>query len=196
MTGKASWLARLDRIGVPLLIARLFVGVLFVYLAIDKIRDPINFLKLTRQYKLVDEQSAYVLMNLIAVTLPWLEMLCGVVLILGVAVRAAGLLSAGMLVVFTPMILSRGLELYNLGAADTFCGVNFDCGCGAGVVFVCPKLLENCAMLLAAVLVVRCRRPRQNVRLPLQGGRRGGAIVATEAPNGKHPLQELVHRDD
>ena len=189
-------MARLDQTGVPLLIARLFVGALFVYLAIDKIRDPVNFLKLTRQYKLVNEQSAYVLMNLIAVTLPWLEMLCGVVLILGVAVRAAGLLSAGMLVVFTPMILSRGLELYHLGVADTFCGVSFDCGCGSGVVFLCSKLLENSAMLLAAVLVVRGGRPRQNVRLPLQGGWRGGAIVGTEAPNGEHPLQELVHSND
>jgi uncharacterized membrane protein YphA (DoxX/SURF4 family) len=154
MIDRGSWLGRIDRTGVPLLVARLFVGVLFVWMAWAKIADPINFLKLMRQYKMLDEQSWYVVMNVIAVVLPWIELVCGLVLIAGVALRAAGVVSAGMLVVFTPLIFKRGLELYNLGAADTFCGVNFDCGCGAGEVFLCSKLLENGALLVAALLVV------------------------------------------
>ncbi len=160
MTPQVSRLGRIDRTGLPLLAARLFIGVLFIWMAWEKIKDPVNFLKLMRQYRMMDEQAWHVVMNLTAVVLPWLELLCGVVLITGVAIRAAGLVSAGMLVVFTPLILRRGLELYDQGAASTFCGIKFDCGCGAGEVFVCAKLLENGALLLAALLVVFSRSRR------------------------------------
>ena len=160
MSGLGAWLARIDRTGVPLLVVRLFIGVLFVYMALGKIKDPIDFLKLTRQYKMLDEQSWHVVMNLTAVALPWLELVCGVALLAGVVVRAAGLTSVAMLLVFTPLILQRGLELYNLGSAESLCGVNFDCGCGAGVVFLCSKLLENGALLLAAILAVLSRSRR------------------------------------
>ncbi len=157
---RKTWLGRADQTGIPLALARLLMGVLFVWMGSAKIQDPINFLKLMRQYHILDEQSGYWAMNLIAVVLPWMEVVCGAVLLAGVAVRAAGLVSAGMLLVFTPMILTRGLELFHQGAAANFCDVKFDCGCGAGEVFVCSKLLENSALLLAAVIAILSRSQR------------------------------------
>jgi hypothetical protein len=32
----------------------------------------------------------------------------------------------------------------------SFCAVKFDCGCGAGEVFICHKLVENTVLLLMA----------------------------------------------
>ncbi|MFQ5490146.1 MAG: MauE/DoxX family redox-associated membrane protein [Phycisphaerae bacterium] len=164
MSARASWVSRADASGIPLLLARLFVGLLFVWLAWAKIADPINFLKLMRQYELVDEQTGFGFMNFITVVLPWLELLCGLALLAGVALRAAGILSAGMLLAFTPLIFSRGLDLFHEAVAGdasrTFCSIAFDCGCGAGEINLCFKLLENTALLLATVLIVASRSRR------------------------------------
>jgi uncharacterized membrane protein YphA (DoxX/SURF4 family) len=155
-----SWLSRLDQTGIPLLLTRLLLGGMLIWLGTAKIADdPVNFLKLMREYHLLDEQQDYVLMNLVAAILPWIETVCGIALVLGVAVRGAGLVSAGMLAVFTPMILVRGLELYHAGS-DSFCQVNFDCGCGAGVVFLCAKLLENVGLFLLAIVAAVSRSRR------------------------------------
>jgi hypothetical protein len=35
-----------------------------------------------------------------------------------------------------------------------FCLVKFDCGCGAGEVFICNKLLENCLLVFVACALV------------------------------------------
>jgi len=160
MNSKASWMARLDQTGVPAILARLGIGGLFMVMAWNKIQAPVTFLKLMRQYEMFDEQTGYMFMNLIVVILPWLELICGLILILGVAVRAAGLISAGMLAVFTPMILMRGLELFQQGQAETFCGLKFDCGCGSGPVYVCWKLAENSLLFLGCIILIASRSNR------------------------------------
>jgi len=161
MSRPESLLARADRSGWPLLLARLALGVMFVWMGVAKILDPVEFLKLMRQYHALPESPAYY-MNTVAVVLPWIETVCGATLLLGVAVRGAGIVSAVMLVFFTPMIFMRGLELYDGGGGEfaTFCAVNFDCGCGAGAVFVCNKTAENCGLLLAALVAVASRSRR------------------------------------
>ncbi len=161
MSRPESLLARADRSGWPLLLARLALGVMFVWMGVAKILDPVEFLKLMRQYHALPESPAYY-MNTVAVVLPWIETICGATLLLGVAVRGAGVVSVIMLVFFTPLIFMRGLELYDGGHGEfaTFCAVNFDCGCGAGAVFVCNKTAENCGLLLAAIVAVVSRSRR------------------------------------
>ena len=50
MSRPESFLARADRSGWPLLLARLALGVMFVWMGVAKILDPVEFLKLMRQY--------------------------------------------------------------------------------------------------------------------------------------------------
>src|SRR5438270_115207 len=122
-----------DTVGV---IARWFLGGVFIYMGLTKALDPGEFLKLVRQYDMV---SSPFLLNSIAATLPWFEVFCGLLLLAGVAVRGAGLMLLAMLVPFTLIILKHGLAL----AADKgipFCAVKFDCGCGTGEVVTCHKL--------------------------------------------------------
>ncbi len=159
MDERRSLLSRIDQTGVPLLVARLTVGVVFILLAYNKIAHPVSFLKLMRQYELLNEESGYWLMNLVAVTLPWVEVFCGVALLAGVAVRGSSLVSALMLAGFTPMIFSRGLELFHEGTV-AFCQVKFDCGCGAGEVFLCNKLAENSGLFLLALVAMMSRSRR------------------------------------
>lgn len=158
MANQNGLLSRMDSTGIPLLLVRLVLGGLFTYMGLAKISNPADFLKLMEQYRLLPTSMPY-LLNMVAVVLPWVEALCGVALLLGVAVRGAGLVSAAMLVMFTPMILLRGLELYQ-ETGLSFCQVNFDCGCGAGVVFLCSKLVENSLLFLLAIVAIVARSRR------------------------------------
>ena len=129
--------------------ARLLLGAIFVYLGIAKALDPVGFLKLVRQFELV---SSPLLLNLVAAVLPWLEILCGLLLVLGTRVRAAALVVGALLAVFTAAIALRAWAIYRAGGTP-FCGIHFDCGCGTGDVIVCTKLLQNLALGLLDWLV-------------------------------------------
>jgi hypothetical protein len=90
-----------------------------------------------------------VVLNSIGAALPWFEVYCGVLLLTGVAVRGTALNLIAMLVPFTLVALKRALEIM-ADKGVSFCAVKFDCGCGAGEVFICHKLVENTVLLLMA----------------------------------------------
>jgi uncharacterized membrane protein YphA (DoxX/SURF4 family) len=118
---------------------RWLLGAFFLYTGLVKAMNPVEFLKLARQYDLV--QSPF-LLNTIASTLPWFEAFCGLLLLLGVAVRGSALILALMLAPFTVIVFKHALAIQGaLGVA--FCAVKFDCGCGTGEVYICSKLVEN-----------------------------------------------------
>jgi uncharacterized membrane protein YphA (DoxX/SURF4 family) len=127
------------------LIARWWLAVVFIFMGLNKaVPDPQYFLKLVRQYHMVD---THWLLNSIAAALPWFEVFCGLLLLFGVAVRGTALMLIVMLLVFSPIVVKRALEI----AADghlAFCAVKFDCGCGMGELFICHKLVENTVLLL------------------------------------------------
>lgn len=127
-------------------IVRWAVGLLFIYMGLSKALQPVEFLKLVRQYDLV--QVPWML-NTIAAILPWFEVFCGVLLTVGVAVRGAALVTIGMLIPFTTMVVFRAVQLAHAGDIP-FCMVKFNCGCGAGEVFICNKIIENTLLLLGA----------------------------------------------
>jgi uncharacterized membrane protein YphA (DoxX/SURF4 family) len=144
-------------------VARWVLGALFVYVGLNKALHPVDFLKLIRQYDLV--QSAW-LLNSIAATLPWFEVFCGLLLLAGIAVRGSALMLIGMLVPFTMLVFRRALVLHStLGIP--LCAVKFDCGCGTGEVFICWKLLENGLQLLLAAWLISGQGRRLCIRYQL-----------------------------
>jgi uncharacterized membrane protein YphA (DoxX/SURF4 family) len=134
--------------------ARWLIGGMFIYMGLNKALHPVEFLKLVRQYNLTDQ---HLLLNFIASTLPWFEVFCGVLLVLGVAVRGAALLLVAMLVPFTLLILRRALGIQEAQNIP-FCAIKFDCGCGAGEVLICRKLLENTLLTAVAAWLVFWRQ--------------------------------------
>lgn len=152
MNTKESTFRRMDATGVPLLLVRLIVGGLFVWMGFAKVGNPINFLKLIHQYDMMPESPVFFL-NATAIILPWLEILVGAALLLGVFVRGASLTAALMLAVFTPSILTRALAI-RAAEGTPFFQIAFDCGCGAGVVVTWHKLLENTTLFLLVVYAV------------------------------------------
>ena len=139
------------------LAGRLILGSVFFYLGLVKAIDPIGFLKLLRQFDVMPGSLA---LNLIAAILPWLEMLCGLLLLAGVALRGTALLVLLMLAGFTAVIFLRALRIYESGTS-AFCAIRFDCGCGAGDILICRKLAENAGLCVLAwiVLASRTRKP-------------------------------------
>lgn len=125
-------------------VARLVLGICFVYLGLNKALNPTDFLKAVHQYGWVD-RTLY--LTWIAALLPWLEVFCGLLLLAGFRVRGAAFAVFGMLVFFSGIILHRALRIHETTGID-FCEIRFDCGCGNGAVLVCRKLLENSALVL------------------------------------------------
>ena len=145
------------------LVARLILGGVFIYMGLTKALHPVDFLKVLRQYEMVE---SHVLLNLIAAALPWFEVLCGLLLVAGIAVRGSALLLLGMLIPFTLVVLKRALAIH-AAKAIPFCAISFDCGCGGGAVVICHKLVENSLLILLSLLLLTVRAKRWSLRYDL-----------------------------
>jgi len=96
------------------LAARLLIGGLFVYASLYKILDPVAFALSIRNYGLLPEAWS----NVAALALPWIEILAGGFLILGVQTKPSALLTTGMLAVFVVAVCYAYAT-----------GLDIDCGC-------------------------------------------------------------------
>ena len=141
---------KLSAASIAVLLARLILGGVFIYMGLNKVLHPVEFLKLIKQYEIV---SGPPWLNLIAAMLPWFEIFCGLLLVLGIAVRGASLNLLLMLIPFTIMIALRALEIAKTGGT-AFTNIKFDCGCGGGEVVIWQKLIENSALVLLAILLL------------------------------------------
>ena len=97
-----------------LLIFRLIVGGVFIWAGISKIADPLSFAQNVRNYQLVGPALSF----LTAIFLPWVELIAGMWLIVGIYPRSSALLISCLLMFFILLVLitmARGLDV--------------DCGC-------------------------------------------------------------------
>ena len=96
---------------------RLLLGAFFVYASLDKIASPAGFARIVYQWQVAGPVSS----NLVAATLPWVELLAGLLLIVGVWRREAALVIALLLVVFlgaAASVLARGIDVQNCGCVS------------------------------------------------------------------------------
>ncbi len=126
------------------------LGGLLIYMGLMKVMDPVTFLKSVRQYGILEGPPW---LNLVAVGLPWFEILCGVLWVLGVWMRGASAWVLVMLVSFTVLVWRHALGLQAVSGMP-FCDIRFDCGCGTGEVQVCGKLGENLVLIVATLWVL------------------------------------------
>jgi len=93
---------------------QLALGAIFIIASLPKIADPPSFAHMIYNYRILPAG----LINFTSLVMPWVELLCGIALILGVWRRPALAITAAMLVVFIVAIsinLARGNAI--------------DCGC-------------------------------------------------------------------
>jgi uncharacterized membrane protein YphA (DoxX/SURF4 family) len=126
------------------LAARIALGLVFFLYGLDKILEPDDFARAIANYKLLPDP----LVNLLAVTLPWVECICGLLLLSGQWTRSAALVSAFLLAVFIVAVsitMVRGLDI-NCGC------LNASAGRKVGFKLLGEDLLLLCA---AGVLILR-----------------------------------------
>ena len=95
------------------LLFRYILGAVFIYASLDKILMPGNFSDLIDNYHVTPIQ----INNLIALFLPWIELLIGIGLITGILLEGSILLVIGLLFLFI-IILSQAVAR----GIDTHCG--------------------------------------------------------------------------
>jgi uncharacterized membrane protein YphA (DoxX/SURF4 family) len=125
------------------------VAGVFLYAAIPKIGNPAAFATDVANFRMLPAS----LVNVAAVTLPWIELVAACFLVLGIWTRGAALVCTGLLLVFT----------IALGAAVVR-GINIECGCfgqaDAGDVVGWGTVVRDGVLLVPAILIVLFDRGR------------------------------------
>ena len=123
-----------------LLIIRFSIGFVFIYAGAEKISNPNEFAISISNYRLFPIS----VINLFAITLPWIEIVAGILLIFGVAVKENSSIIFSLLFVFTLAIV-----------ISLFRGLSIDCGCfGKGTQIGLMKLGENLLMIVGSFLLI------------------------------------------
>lgn len=98
-------------------VLRLLVGGFLLYASLDKIAAPAAFARIVYQWQIVGPVAG----NLVAVILPWVEAVAGVLLIVGIWKRESAALIGLMLAVFIGAAISvmvRGIDVENCGCTS------------------------------------------------------------------------------
>lgn len=91
-------------------LCRLFLGGVFIYTGVPKLLHPAEFARLASGYRIIHPE----LVNLFGITMPWVEALAGVLLVIGILPRSSALVIAGLLAMFIAgafLALVRGLHI-------------------------------------------------------------------------------------
>jgi uncharacterized membrane protein YphA (DoxX/SURF4 family) len=131
-------------------LARLGLAAVFLVSGTLKATDPDATYVAVRAYDVLPKAGV----ALVAAVLPWLEIVLGVLLLLGVAARAVATIGAGLLLMFVAGVTQAWAR-----------GLSIDCGCFGGGGAVDPdqtaygrELLRDAGfLLLAGWLIVRPR---------------------------------------
>src|SRR5579864_3710326 len=123
-----------------LFVLRLVLGVIFIYAAWTKLRQHwLIFAMSIDSYHLLPEWAVLTLGR----TLPWFELLIGILLIVGYKLRYVATAASVLLLVFFAAMLR-----------SYFVGQGIDCGCfGLGEAISPRTLLRDGSLLAAAILL-------------------------------------------
>jgi uncharacterized membrane protein YphA (DoxX/SURF4 family) len=93
---------------------RFYIGGIFIYASVYKINYPAEFADSIASYELVP----YWAVGVMAVIMPWVELICGVLVIAGIRPKASILILMGLMALFTVAIVVTLVR-----------GVPIGCGC-------------------------------------------------------------------
>lgn len=122
---------------------RILLGAIFIYAALLKIADPVAFAGSVAAYRLLPYFASY----LTAAVLPFLELICGLLLVCDYRVKGGALIIGIMNLVF----------MMALGAAIVR-GLDIDCGCfkqGGAKTTPWTALVRDAVFLAMTVFVLK-----------------------------------------
>ena len=125
-----------------LFVSRCILAFIFIFSGIEKIADPAGFSESILNYKLLPETW----INIAGITIPWIELTAGVLLLFGISVKENAFIISSLLMIF---ILAIGISIAR--------NLNIDCGCfgtSGGTKVGFTKIGENIILLGLGVLLM------------------------------------------
>jgi putative oxidoreductase len=124
------------------IVLRVVLGAIFVYAGWAKLKDPWELFALgISSYQILPLG----MVEIVARTLPWLEVAVGVLLVSGFGLRISATITTLLLVVFMVLMIRAYVK-----------GMEISCGCfGAGEVISWKTLLRDSTMLFASLFLTR-----------------------------------------
>jgi uncharacterized membrane protein YphA (DoxX/SURF4 family) len=123
--------------------AQIVAGLIFLAAALPKLADLSGFAASVHNFHL-EAVIPMAATNLLAMTIPWVELIAGLALVAGVRPRAGAIVYTVLLSIFTVGVIQAMAR-----------GLSFDCGCfgKTGVATIgAKKLAENLAMVVVGVI--------------------------------------------
>ncbi len=125
------------------MVLRMILGGLFIYAGWLKIADPALFAGNIAGYKLLPPFGNY----LVAATLPWVEFICGLLLVMNIRLQAGATLVLLMNAIFIIALASAIIR-----------GLDIDCGCfrqGGAKTTPWNALLRDVALMAGTLALLR-----------------------------------------
>jgi uncharacterized membrane protein YphA (DoxX/SURF4 family) len=142
-------------------VLRLVLAAVFIYAAFQKIGKPLAFADEIRMYRILDIGP---LLYIMAITLPGVELLCGISLLTGLFLRGSALFLLVLNAVFLVAVTARTIGIMGEEGIE-FLNVYFDCGCGFGETYAWKKLLEDLVFVFFSAVILFVPRYRYVVNL-------------------------------
>lgn len=123
-----------------LLLGRIFIAIVFIYAGAEKISDPAGFSQSIYNYRLIPNE----IVNFLAISLPWIELISGILLFFGISVRENSAIIGTLLLVF---IIAVAISMLR--------GLDIECGCfGKGSPVGWKKIGENLLMTIICLALL------------------------------------------
>ena len=130
-------------------VAQIVAGLIFLAAALPKIADLAGFAGSVHNFHL-EPIIPMAATNLLAMTIPWVELVAGLALVSGVRPRAGAFVYTALMAVFTIGVISALAR-----------GLSFECGCfgkSGSATIGAKKVAENLGMILVGVIAAVDRR--------------------------------------
>ena len=126
-----------------------YLGWIFVSASLDKIVDPVLFSKSITNYEI----TPYWINNIIALVLPWIELICGLLMFISLI----GLFNSrfNFIDIANNMIMLMLLWFIFILSLAVFRGLDIDCGCGLSNEKTVPldRLIEDIYLLISSIII-------------------------------------------
>lgn len=143
MSSKAKLWAESILLQFPLRVA---LGGVFAFAAYTKIGGVQSFANAIKGFQVVDADKHGYLIQSAAYMMPWVEMIAGVLLVLGLWTRASAVVIWIMLVGFTAVLIHVILDE----------SISADCSCFGDMNIVCGSSVGWCQVIRDVILLVPC----------------------------------------
>ena len=132
-----------------LFIAVAYIGWTFISASLDKISDPSSFSKSIINYEI----TPYWINNLVALTLPWVELICGILIFIGFYYFIKN--QSVLIDIPNNIIILMLLWFIFILAIAVYKGLDIDCGCGIGEDKTTPseRLIEDIYLLITSFFI-------------------------------------------